>query len=103
MASRLGVAVVRLAAASKQAAKGAGRAGMATTPAARAPVKQYSPVPKYLQEKMKTFQVPDGLPVYIKGGPVDKILYALTGAVCAVGLVECVHVWYVLSYPPEKK
>lgn len=62
----------------------------------------HSPVPKPLQGKMKLFQLPNGLPVHIKGGPVDKALFYLTGLVCTVGLIECFHVYFVLSFPQKK-
>ncbi|XP_066976206.1 cytochrome c oxidase subunit 7A2, mitochondrial-like [Macrobrachium rosenbergii] len=62
----------------------------------------YAPVPKPLQGKMKLFQIDNGLPVHIRGGPVDKMLYAVTAVVCTVGLIECFHVYYVLSYPQKK-
>ncbi|XP_069156208.1 cytochrome c oxidase subunit 7A2, mitochondrial [Procambarus clarkii] len=65
--------------------------------------KKYAPVPEALQAKMRLFQFPNGLPVHIKGGPVDKILYAFTAAVCFVGFVESCRVYYVLSYPPKAK
>ncbi|XP_050716261.1 cytochrome c oxidase subunit 7A1, mitochondrial-like isoform X2 [Eriocheir sinensis] len=64
---------------------------------------RYAPVPPRLLSKMKLFQVPNGLPVHIKGGPMDKIMFAITSAVCLVGFVECFHVWYTLSYPPAPK
>ncbi|XP_068229723.1 cytochrome c oxidase subunit 7A2, mitochondrial-like [Palaemon carinicauda] len=63
----------------------------------------YSPVPKPLKGKMKLFQMPNGLPVHIKGGPVDRILFAITAIICTVGLIDCFHVYYVLFYPKKKE
>lgn len=47
--------------------------------------------------------MPNNLPVHIKGGPVDKILMAITGVVCFAGLIDCGRVWYTLSYPQTPK
>ncbi|XP_042242359.1 cytochrome c oxidase subunit 7A2, mitochondrial-like [Homarus americanus] len=59
----------------------------------------YSAVPEVLQQKMRTFQMPNGLPVHVKGGPIDTLLYVFTAAVCFIGFVESCRVYYVLSYP----
>ncbi|KAK8729844.1 hypothetical protein OTU49_008352 [Cherax quadricarinatus] len=63
----------------------------------------FAPVPEALKKKMRLFQMPNDLPVHIKGGPFDRVLFALTGAICFVGLVEVGRVFYVLSYPPKAK
>ncbi|XP_066976209.1 cytochrome c oxidase subunit 7A-related protein, mitochondrial-like isoform X2 [Macrobrachium rosenbergii] len=63
----------------------------------------YGAVPRPLLQKMAMFQVNNSLPVHIKGGPFDKILYGVTAFVCAVGLIECFRVYYVLSYPQPKE
>ncbi|KAK7076749.1 hypothetical protein SK128_024707 [Halocaridina rubra] len=59
---------------------------------------KYTPVPEPLANKMKLFQLPNDLPVHLKGGPMDKIMYIFTMSVCIVGLIECFHVYYVLAY-----
>lgn len=60
-------------------------------------------MPSALQRKMALFQFPNNMPVHLKGGPVDRFLMFATGAVCLVGLIECFHVYYVLSYPQKKE
>ncbi|XP_071536403.1 cytochrome c oxidase subunit 7A2-like, mitochondrial isoform X1 [Panulirus ornatus] len=69
-------------------------------PAARG---RYAAVPTALQTKMRIFQFPNDMPVHIKGGPTDRILYVLTAAVCFIGLVDCFRVYYRLSYPSKKE
>lgn len=59
----------------------------------------FAPVPQELEAKFKHFQLPNNLPVHVRGGTVDNVLYAVTAIVCAVGLAECFRVYYVLSYP----
>ncbi|KAK4290361.1 hypothetical protein Pmani_036726 [Petrolisthes manimaculis] len=61
--------------------------------------KTYAEVPKALKEKMQQFQIDNGLPVHVKGGPVDKILYLATAVVCTWGFIDCWRVYIVLSYP----
>lgn len=63
--------------------------------------KAFAPVPQDLAAKFRHFQLPNNLPVHIRGGAVDNILYSLTIFVCAVGLAECFRVYYVLSYPQK--
>ncbi|XP_076050797.1 cytochrome c oxidase subunit 7A, mitochondrial-like [Oratosquilla oratoria] len=64
--------------------------------------RKYGEVPKVLLEKMKHFQIPNNLPVHIRGGPTDKILYGLTAGICAVGLIHCFKVYYDLSFPKKQ-
>ncbi|XP_042881135.1 uncharacterized protein LOC122258920 [Penaeus japonicus] len=61
--------------------------------------KPYAPVPLELAAKFQHFQLPNNLPVHVRGGGTDRFLYAVTGLVCAIGLAECFRVYYVLSYP----
>ncbi|KAK7076750.1 hypothetical protein SK128_024708 [Halocaridina rubra] len=63
----------------------------------------YRPVPDVLLRKMSKFQIDNGLPVHIKGGVFDKLLYGITGVVCMIGVLECFRVYYVLAYPPKKE
>ncbi|KAK8405151.1 hypothetical protein O3P69_001610 [Scylla paramamosain] len=93
MSYRLVAAAGRLATASKNLTNGAGRAGFST--------KKYAPVPRVLAEKMQQFQIPNDLPVHIKGGPVDRILMYITGIVCTLGFIDCFRVYYQLSYPKK--
>ncbi|XP_044732974.1 cytochrome c oxidase subunit 7A, mitochondrial-like isoform X2 [Chrysoperla carnea] len=61
-----------------------------------------STVPAGLLKKMEQFQRKDGLPVFLKGGPVDKVLFGLTMSLCAVGVALSFKVYYDLSYPKKQ-
>ncbi|XP_042242454.1 cytochrome c oxidase subunit 7A1, mitochondrial-like [Homarus americanus] len=103
MSYKLGVVAGRMCVAASRQTANALRLGV---PAARlsgkAPSQGYAEVPKYLQQKMKLFQLPNGLPVHVKGGTIDKALYIFTAIVCFVGFFESLRVYYVLSYPSPK-
>jgi hypothetical protein len=47
------------------------------------------------------FQKKDGVPVYLKGGPVDKVLFGITLALCVYGTAASLQMLYVLSYPKK--
>nr|AMX81465.1 venom toxin meuEnz25 [Mesobuthus eupeus] len=53
------------------------------------------------KELQKRYAVDDGVPVYLKGGVVDRILYVTTLALCAVGTVYCVYTIYELAQPKK--
>ncbi|XP_045139100.1 cytochrome c oxidase subunit 7A1, mitochondrial-like isoform X2 [Portunus trituberculatus] len=93
MSYRLVAAAGRLATASKNMMNGSGRAGFST--------KKYAPLSRSLAEKMQHFQIPNDLPVHIKGGPVDMILLYITGFICTVGVIDCFRVYYQLAYPKK--
>ncbi|XP_015601541.1 uncharacterized protein LOC107270745 isoform X2 [Cephus cinctus] len=64
---------------------------MLTKPAKVGPsvgVARFSKVDPKLLAKYKKFQEPNGIPVYLKGGPMDKVLVGLTFGLIAVGLVQ---------------
>ncbi|XP_037073370.1 cytochrome c oxidase subunit 7A1, mitochondrial-like [Pollicipes pollicipes] len=48
-----------------------------------------------LRQQYAKFQIQDGVPVHLKGGPADRILASLTYALCAGALVT---VCYTLFY-----
>ncbi|XP_069704504.1 cytochrome c oxidase subunit 7A1, mitochondrial-like [Periplaneta americana] len=54
-----------------------------------------------IRKKQELFQKKDGLPVHIKGGPMDRALFGLTFALCGIGMIFSVHTLYVLSYPKK--
>lgn len=54
-----------------------------------------------LKAKQAKFQVDDGRLVHLKGGVVDRLLYQLTLAFCALGLGLSGKVLYELSYPKK--
>uniref|UniRef100_A0A1Q3FK15 Putative cytochrome c oxidase subunit viia n=1 Tax=Culex tarsalis TaxID=7177 RepID=A0A1Q3FK15_CULTA len=51
---------------------------------------------KHIQAK---FQKPDGKPVFLKGGPVDNVLFGITSVLCLVGIAGMGKLIYDLSYP----
>lgn len=61
-----------------------------------------SPVPSFLLQKMKHFQAPSTLPIHLKGGPVDKVLFGTTVVLCAVGLAGCFEFFFGMAFPPKK-
>ncbi|XP_971661.2 cytochrome c oxidase subunit 7A1, mitochondrial [Tribolium castaneum] len=57
------------------------------------------PGPRFhkLKEIQKKFGVEDNVPVYLKGGVGDKILYSLTVLITAAGLGMSIESWYRLA------
>uniref|UniRef100_A0A182YQW5 Cytochrome c oxidase subunit viia n=2 Tax=Anopheles stephensi TaxID=30069 RepID=A0A182YQW5_ANOST len=53
---------------------------------------------RHIQEK---FQKPDGKPVFLKGGPMDNVLFSLTMVLSLVGLAGIGKLFYDLSYPKK--
>nr|AGM32612.1 cytochrome c oxidase subunit VIIa [Coptotermes formosanus] len=54
-----------------------------------------------LKKKQELFQRNDGLPIHVKGGPVDKVLFGITMALCVIGTAYSLQTLYVLSYPKK--
>ncbi|KAK7789178.1 hypothetical protein R5R35_006798 [Gryllus longicercus] len=78
---------------------------LATTPVkpATCPAPQnVHPGYKKIRSTMEKFQVEDGVPVHLKGGAMDKILYQATIFLCAIGLGMSGHLFYKLSYPSQE-
>uniref|UniRef100_T1D5M1 Putative cytochrome c oxidase subunit viia n=1 Tax=Psorophora albipes TaxID=869069 RepID=T1D5M1_9DIPT len=53
---------------------------------------------KHIQAK---FQKPDGKPVFLKGGPMDNVLFMATCVLCLVGVAGMGKLIYQLSYPSK--
>ncbi|KAM9853267.1 cytochrome c oxidase subunit 7A1, mitochondrial [Aulostomus maculatus] len=53
-------------------------------------------------EVQKLFQEDNGLPVHIKGGTGDVLLYRLTMTVTTAGTCCCLY-WLVVASLPQKK
>ncbi|XP_049784447.1 cytochrome c oxidase subunit 7A, mitochondrial-like [Schistocerca cancellata] len=64
-----------------------------------APLDNVHPGYKKLKAKQEKFQVNDGLPVFLKGGIVDKVLYHTTVGLCAVGLGMTFKFYYDMAVP----
>jgi len=75
----------------------ASRAGVIDSKSAVAPC--YKRI-KALQEK---FQIEDGVPVHLKGGTMDRILYYSSMLLIAVGLAQCLEFFYTQSFPKKDK
>uniref|UniRef100_A0A023FYE1 Putative cytochrome c oxid n=1 Tax=Amblyomma parvum TaxID=251391 RepID=A0A023FYE1_AMBPA len=80
-----------------------------TTVARRAPQLQATAAParKYktlaqIKELQKQFCADDGVPVYLKGGKMDAVLYQTTLASCAFAVVYCFYTIYHLIYKERK-
>ncbi|XP_073822398.1 cytochrome c oxidase subunit 7A-like 2 [Musca autumnalis] len=55
-------------------------------------------LPEGLAKNMEKFQAKNTLPVFLKGGPVDKALFGLTVGLCGVGLLGILHMVYSLGF-----
>ncbi|XP_041653119.1 cytochrome c oxidase subunit 7A2, mitochondrial [Cheilinus undulatus] len=53
-------------------------------------------------EAQKLFQADNGLPVHIKGGTVDVVMYRATMTLTAVGTCYSVY-WLLVASMPQKK
>ncbi|XP_065537482.1 cytochrome c oxidase subunit 7A2, mitochondrial [Lathamus discolor] len=54
-------------------------------------------------EKQKLFQEDNGLPVHLKGGIMDNVLYKITMGLTVVGTVYVFYVLAVASMPKKQK
>lgn len=82
---------------------------VARTTAASAPLGQrktpsgepFGKVPERLKQLQIKFQKPDGVPIHLKGGPMDKGLYFVTLGLCLVGVIGCMHTVYKFGFPQK--
>ncbi|CAF4848298.1 unnamed protein product [Pieris macdunnoughi] len=61
----------------------------------------YSPLSPKIRERQERFQKEDDIPVFLKGGPMDGIIYRLTLLLCAAGLVGIGHTIYIHAVPKK--
>ncbi|XP_051471200.1 cytochrome c oxidase subunit 7A2, mitochondrial [Apus apus] len=54
-------------------------------------------------EKQKLFQEDNGIPVYLKGGPMDGLLYRVTVGLSVFGTAYAVYQLIVASMPKKQK
>ncbi|KXJ82761.1 cytochrome c oxidase subunit 7A1, mitochondrial [Aedes albopictus] len=59
-------------------------------------------LPDSLRKSMQLFQAKNELPVFLKGGPADKVLYLTTVALCGVGILGIVRVIYTMGFAKKK-
>uniref|UniRef100_A0A3Q4AZ98 Cytochrome c oxidase subunit 7A2-like, mitochondrial n=1 Tax=Mola mola TaxID=94237 RepID=A0A3Q4AZ98_MOLML len=50
----------------------------------------------------KVFQRPDGIPVHLKGGLMDKLLYRTTMSLTIGGALYCLMALYIAAQPGNK-
>ncbi|XP_055638781.1 cytochrome c oxidase subunit 7A1, mitochondrial-like [Toxorhynchites rutilus septentrionalis] len=60
-------------------------------------------LPDSLRKNMQIFQAKNDLPVFLKGGPVDKALYFTTVALCGLGLLGIIRYVYSAGFASKKK
>ncbi|KAJ1103818.1 hypothetical protein NDU88_001239 [Pleurodeles waltl] len=56
-----------------------------------------------VRELQKLFQKPDGLPVHLKGGYADKLLYRITMALALGGTLYTLVALYLAAQPQNRK
>ncbi|GBP83840.1 Cytochrome c oxidase subunit 7A1, mitochondrial [Eumeta japonica] len=61
----------------------------------------FSPVPESIVKKQKQFLKEDDVPVFLKGGPMDVLLYRLTMGLCVVAIISVAHTIYTLAWPKK--
>ncbi|XP_075974683.1 cytochrome c oxidase subunit 7A2-like, mitochondrial [Anticarsia gemmatalis] len=61
----------------------------------------YPPVSEKIRQQQQQFQKEDDVPVFLKGGPLDGILYRLTMALCIAGLLGVGHTIYIHAVPKK--
>lgn len=60
-------------------------------------------LPESLRKKMQTFQAKNELPVFLKGGPADKMLFMTTGVLCVCGILGVLRFVYSMGFASKKK
>ncbi|OWR48277.1 uncharacterized protein LOC116768740 [Danaus plexippus] len=59
----------------------------------------YPPLSDTIKKRQAQFQKEDDVPVFLKGGPFDAVLYRLTMFLCVVGLGGIAHTIYSHAVP----
>ncbi|CAO1355795.1 unnamed protein product [Diamesa hyperborea] len=54
-------------------------------------------LPDSLKRSMEKFQAKNSLPIFLKGGPMDRGLFGLTVVLCGVGLAGILQMVYTLA------
>lgn len=62
----------------------------------------YSTIPDSLKRKQQHFQMADGVPIYLKGGIMDRILFGATVGLIGFGLISYALTVYPMAYPKKK-
>lgn len=56
---------------------------------------------KHFKQTQRRFQRRDNLPVFLKGGKVDKILFGATIGLTVIGFIHTMRFLYSMSYPTK--
>ncbi|XP_055541700.1 cytochrome c oxidase subunit 7A1, mitochondrial [Wyeomyia smithii] len=59
-------------------------------------------LPEGLRKNMQLFQAKNTLPIHLKGGPADKVLFLTTVALCGVGILGTLKLIYQLGFTGKK-
>ncbi|CAH2244760.1 uncharacterized protein LOC120627435 [Pararge aegeria] len=62
----------------------------------------YPPVNETIRKQQELFQKDNDVPVHLKGGPFDALLYRLTMLLCIVGLAGIGHTIYGHAVPKKQ-
>ncbi|XP_055682835.1 cytochrome c oxidase subunit 7A1, mitochondrial-like [Lutzomyia longipalpis] len=55
-------------------------------------------LPENLVRNYKKFQEPNGLPIFLKGGPFDRVLFGSTVFLCGVGVLFFANFVYTMGF-----
>ncbi|KPI92690.1 PREDICTED: uncharacterized protein LOC106124407 [Papilio xuthus] len=61
----------------------------------------YAPVSEKIRRQQEIFQKHNDVPVFLKGGPFDSILYRFTMTLCILGLAGIAHTVYKHAVPKK--
>jgi len=64
---------------------------------------KFGPMSKRMLDNYAKFQKDDGVPVHLKGGFRDQVLYYSTVAICTFGLFEMFRNFYIMAFPQKKE
>lgn len=66
-----------------------------------APYEDYHEGHQKFKLKQQHFQQPDGKPIFLKGGPMDKVLFLTTLGLCGVGLLSAFTFILTRAFPKK--
>lgn len=62
-----------------------------------------STLPENIRKGFEKFQKDDGVPVYLKSGLSDVLLFRFTAIMVVIGFLQSVHQAYTMAFPAKKK
>lgn len=62
-----------------------------------------SSIPENIRRGFEKFQKDDGVPVYLKSGLTDVLLFRFTAICVVIGVVQSVHSVIKMAFPAKKK